>query len=1190
MSLSAATVHDRLQSAARSLRWTNCLRQGLVGGVAAALFFVIFLVLDVAFHLGSFGRWAGFILIIASLLWAIGAAVLAALQPISEAGIARRIESSCANSGNVLISAVQFDRTLPIESPMRAMLFKEMRDPFPHVDWKQVFDLRLLQKLAMAAGVIIALLALWAVIRPAYLANAAARVLMPSRQIDPLTRTHIAEILPGNVQAVRGKPITIRARLEGEIPKVAWIQMREEGSSWQRVTMEHETGSDEFTLAVPVAGQPIEYRLEAGDALSNYFKLGLRPRTAIATKSARIEFPAYMHLPAQVLTSFTSLQNIPAGSKVILSLHFNAPVRALNATSGAQDTIEAKANAPTDWEATFSPTANGKLDLAYTDADTVADSESFTYTVRADEPPKLTIETPPEGKELLMSPENDLRIRFVATDAIGLGTVTLYRSTADSQTAEALQSWKDLAGKTSFTTEVSVPLSKYKKESQVNFCIEAKDQNDVTGPGVAISRPIVVTLKAAEEVQKQAAQNAAQNASDLRALIDLQQTNLQQTLTISQSGGGIPPLAERQEKIQRAAEHLAAALDQISPQTRSDLTALLQAEMPQAVTTLRDASTAETARQAAFLSQATQLETMILMKLKGANAALDHENAQTKIADLIAGLEDLLRRQHDIEHDTSVAARDDFPRLADREDALSEAAVSVRKSFDAGAKDATLGDQDFRDNLATVATQFGTFRIYEDMLTAAERLQAAQGPSAREAEQRVLQNLSKMLDLLNKWRLAAAAKSAEDLKQAAKDLAAKLAKLEDVQKEIVEKSQELARKGDARPEDQATADKIKELKAPMAQAIEQMLTDAHIFPDLKACNELRSELTQIHEDVIQADKEDVANGTLEAKEVAVQKSESLLAQLAKAEALTADMEMYLPAATDTAQWHLENFDKTEMPEVGLPPLPEAFEDLVGDLLDEQQSIADQVQDSSSNQLLSQNKANGWAVKDGPMGSFGAQGKSGNEKPNHNEQSGRSSGGRTGETTGEMVGDVASNLEGDKPDARRTSDPFQQGHVQDNDGINHNAATGGGKAGGLSDQAGMDGNAPLRPAQAPRMEATDALAVEQALLAEKTAKTSASASLLYLKGNRLSDAADLMRQSQQALKDGRMMDFQSLHRRVLESLHEVQGDLHGQSVVAMPVSPSAAPSDNSSVSGDEGQVPARYRDAVADYYRSLVEGK
>jgi len=299
--------------------------------------------------------------------------------------------------------------------------------------------------------------------------------------------------------------------------------------------------------------------------------------------------------------------------------------------------------------------------------------------------------------------------------------------------------------------------------------------------------------------------------------------------------------------------------------------------------------------------------------------------------------------------------------------------------------------------------------------------------------------------------------------------------------------------------------------------------------------------------------------------------------------------MWLPNKNETQKWELENFDKTEIPEIPNLPLPDQFEDVVGKLLDQQQGLADQVQDAASNQAFAQNPANGWEIRDGPMPGFGAQGKSGNERPNKNEQTGRSSGGREGMSDGEMVGDTASNLEGTKPDARRTNDPMQQGQVRDNGGIGSTRATGGGKAGGFSDRNGMDGNAPLRPTNAPRMASNDALAVQQALLAEKTSKTAAQASLLYLKTNGLADVAHLMGESQVALKEGRVQDFKNLHQQIVGRLNHVKGGIDAGNVTTMGGG-DAEQGEKQLLGGDEGQAPAQYKDAVADYYRSLVEDR
>ena len=390
-----------------------------------------------------------------------------------------------------------------------------------------------------------------------------------------------------------------------------------------------------------------------------------------------------------------------------------------------------------------------------------------------------------------------------------------------------------------------------------------------------------------------------------------------------------------------------------------------------------------------------------------------------------------------------------------------------------------------------------------------------------------------------------------------------------------------------RPEDIATAEDMKKGKDLMAEVVEQMLTDAHVFPEMKPSNELRGELTQIYEDVIQADKADAAAGKLTATEVAVQKEDSLLQAIEQAKKVAEDLEMWLPNTNDTTKWLCENFDKTEMPDIPNLPLPDAFEDLVGDLLQEQEGLAQEAQDAASNQALAQAQQ-GWSVADGPMPGFSAQGKSGNTRPNKNEQTGRSSGGREGMSNGEMVGDTASNLEGSTPDVRRTNDPMQQGQIKDDGGIQQARATGGGKAGGFSDRNGMDGNAPLRASNAPRMATSDALAVQQALLAEKTSKTYGQASLLYLRAKGLPEVAQLMEQSQTALKEGRMDDFRNLHQKIVTQLNEVKGGILPGNVVSLTTRDAPRPQDKQLLGGDEGQAPTVYKKAVADYYRALQQ--
>ncbi|MCX6967827.1 MAG: hypothetical protein NTZ46_08640 [Verrucomicrobia bacterium] len=1190
MPLDPQHVHERLREAARRFRWSRCTRYLLSGSALGLALLTALLLADAQFHFGSATRWVAFLLVISPFLAGIALTIRAALPSISEASIARRIETAADGSRNTLISAVQFDRELAPNSGFRTALFQEMNDPFPQVDWSRVFDFELLKRLAIGLGTVVLLMGTFAAIRPLYFVNSAARILLPGRAIAPLTRTQIASLTPGSTRVINGRDLLVSVRLAGQIPKGVWLLSREPGGNWQKVLMDHEIGSPEFTCAWKEVREPFAYRIEAGDALSPVYEIAVRPRTAIVARTASIEPPAYTRLGKETRREFAALQGLLPGSNVSLALTFNAPLQELRCNSG----MTAQKTSDTTWNVSGVVKGNISLRVDYRDTDDITDSETLQIATTPDEPPRIAVTAPPEGKEIFATRDDLLSITYSATDNYGLESVALYRTTDETQEAELIQVWNKIAGKKSFSATLKVPLAKYAKDDRVTLALVAKDQNDVSGPGVTWSRPIIVTLRSQNEVKEQEESAAKKAMNSFEALIKLQATNLERTQaalgTINEPAtkSQLPPLLERQSQIAEMSRALAASTEAIAPEARTNLQALVAKEMPEAILALRAAVTgADATRQTAALAQAIPLEAAILARLQGTLKTAENDAAKGKIQDLISGVEELLRNQRELYRDTNKANGPDAKALAERQDALSEKSVRVRKGLEKAAQDGSIGDQDFRNRLTKVAAMFGEMAIYEQMLSASEQLLNRAFPAAATIQKEVIDNLAKLVELLNQWQLAAAQREADSMKKVAKAMVDKLEKLAQIQREVVEKSKEIARKADMRPEDVATADEMKKGKDLMAEVVEQMLTDAHVFPDMKPSNELRGELTQIYEDVIQADKADAAAGNLTAKEVAVQKEDSLLQAIEQAKKVAEDLEMWLPNKLDTAKFLMENFDKTEMPEIPNLPLPDAFEDLVGDLLQEQEGLAEKAQDAASNQALAMAQQ-GWSVADGPMPGFSAQGKSGNTRPNHNEQMGRSSGGREGMSNGEMVGDTASNLQGDTPETRRSNDPMQQGQVKDDGGIQEARATGGGKAGGFSDRNGMDGNAPLRASNAPRMAASDALAVQQALLAEKTSKTYSQASLLYLRAKGLPGVARLMDQSQAALKEGRMDDFRNLHQKIVTQLNEAKGNILPGDVVSLTTGDTARAQDKQLLGGDEGQAPPAYKKAVADYYRALQE--
>ncbi len=1193
MALSSQTVHQRIQDSERRFRLSRSARFLMGGAAASFLFLVIFLTLDAWVHFGAVGRWAGLCLTVSAL--AAGAVLgwRSWRARISEAAMARRIEMAAGGGGNVLISAVQFDGELAADSPFRAVLFNEMRDPFPQVQWDKVFDSRLLKRVGMILGGVLVVLFAWAVVKPNYFANSAARLFMPASKIAPLTRTKIDTIIPGDDIVVHGREVRLSATLAGEVPKVAWVWYRESGSSWQKALMDRDAGQPVFEFRWKEVRAPIEYYIQAGDAQSETHRITVRPKTAMKSRTAEIEPPAYTGLPRQAVADFTVLQNVVPGSTVAMTLEFNNELAGVKASDDKGDTVSAEKVNDARWKVTAKISTNKTLKLEYRDTANVADSATMQIAVKPDEAPKIAVTEPAEGAELVATKDATLAVKFAATDVFGLGSVAVYQSTNDKEDAKLVQEWTAAKGLKNFETTLHIPLKDFAgDEERVTFRVVAKDQNDVTGPGVTMSRPLVVTLKTADKLEKQVDEAATKLQKGLEALIKLQQANLDATKIGAQKkeAAAFAPLVESQVKISDAAGQLLASAELISPDVRNDLRAMIAKEMKDAVIALRNAGPAPAEPRAKFLNTAITLESAILARLQGAPAAVEEDAKKNQISELISGVEDLLKRERALHKDTAGATEDKAAALGDQQDALADKAAAVRKNVDTDSKNAAIGDEDFRKRLARVALLFGELKVYEDMLSAAEQLGSEKVQPALPIQLRVIGNLAKMVELLNQWQLAEAEKKADDLKKDAEAMQQKLDRLAEIQKEIVEKSKDMARKDQFDKNDIAAQSEITEQKELMKDVLEQMTTDLQAFPDMKPGNEMKGEIVSILEDVQQADKQDVAEGKLKPQDIAVQKEQGILDGIEAAKKIAADIEMWLPNKNEKEKWLLENFDKTEMPEIPNLPLADAFEDIVGDLLDTQKEMEKDIQDAASNQAFAMNPANGWEIRDGPMPGFGAQGKSGNEKPNHNEQMGRSSGGRQGMSDGEMAGDTASNLKGDTPDARRTKDPLQAGQVKDDGGISETRATGGGKAGGFGDRAGMEGNAPLRAVAAPRTPAANAAAVKQALLAEKTAKTVAQASLLYMRSDGLQQVAQLMDENAMALKEGRMKDAQSLHQRIVGRLKELKSGVTSGEVVAFGTQDAARGADKQLLGGSEGEAPAQYRDMVSEYFRTLVEEK
>ncbi len=1174
-----------LDRAGRALKVGRGFTALSVGCVVAGIVLAVWLVVDARVKFGALGRWAGFVAFLLPLLMALVHALRVGLRRMDDAALARRLEEATGRTDNALVNAVQLDRSLDGSSSWRAVLLGELSGLWGGISWKRVYDWRLLRRWSAGVGVLVFFGGLLFFLKPDEFRSRVGRVLMPAREIAPITKTRVLDVAPGDRVVARGSQLTMRVTLAGEAPKEVWMVVSNNDGRIDR----HAVAREGETMVWSVERKWSDsgtYGFEAGDAKSFERRIEVRVPAKVVARDLVFTPPAYTKLKPVHVAEGVSWPAIPQGSDAMIGWTFDRGLKELSVDH--DDVKVVSAGKPELWKLSGRLMDSRPWNLRWMDVDGLSDQSRIDFNVRADESPRIRLIDPTGEEEVLLTRDAWLRLNFEATDDYGLAQVEVFRGTTEKPDGRVIQSWKPDAPVLKQTADIQLSRWVGKEENEAWFCVAALDGNNVTGPGRTLSRMLVVRIVSPEELRRATEQRQGEVLGGLDDLLRLQQKNLDATRSLPRGddAADVASVAERQLRIEEEAKRLVAATPAGSAAWRDVLGALAAKEIPQAVLALREAVSAKGSKRKESLAKGEALEVAILARLKNLPADLNDETAGAAVRDLIGRVEALFNREKALHDRVLKAVKGEGASISADQDALADESRVVRQALSDGSNNASLGDAAFRKVLVKAADLMGGAKIYEQMILAAGKIEGESFSEASGICKQVLVDLAKVLELLNTSQRSEAGEKAESMKEAAADIREKLDALVEQQRAVVEKSKELASKDDFSPEDVAMAKELAAEKAAIEKLIEQMLKDAHAFPDLKPMNELREELTKIYEDVIQQDTAQALAGELKPSEIAVQKEESLLEAMEKAAETAADMEMWLPDKNETTKWLMENFDLTEMPEITNLPLPDAFTDLVGDLLQKQEGLEEQVQDAASNNAFAVNPANGWEVADGPMPGFNAQGKSGNTPPNKNEQTGRSSGGREGMSSGEMVNQRADKLEGSSIDARRTNDPLQKGQVQDDGPPSDAKATGGGKAGGASQRAGMTGEAPLRSVNAPDQILNNALAAEQALLAQETAKSYATARLFYLRTGTMPEVVRLMDESREALAAGRMADYQALHRRIVAGLREIGEGSGAGDVKVFGGEKSRVVGEKRLPGGADVAVPAGFQQPVDDYFRSL----
>ncbi len=385
--------------------------------------------------------------------------------------------------------------------------------------------------------------------------------------------------------------------------------------------------------------------------------------------------------------------------------------------------------------------------------------------------------------------------------------------------------------------------------------------------------------------------------------------------------------------------------------------------------------------------------------------------------------------------------------------------------------------------------------------------------------------------------------------------------------------------------DEDLLEEIVELKANMAQAMLKVATDLQALPELDAVNELVTDVFQTYEEM----KQQEGSGTNAVVEVGLQKEDFLLEAMIETGQKADEMETWLFSTSDNVKRNMETIDKEEMlDKVGQVTMPEELQDIIGDLLESEQEQQDNADDSVTNQGMA-NIDFGWGISEGETVDYSAAGKSGNDRPDHKDQDGRSQVGRQGMSDGESMARSGKINEGDDNlDRRRTQDSSQSGDVEE-EGHSDAVATGGGKNSGYSQERGMEGGegATRRDTKA----AADSAESTRAQLTRNAEAVYAQAQLNNLRTYDLKKYIQFSKQIDLLQKQNASPALiAEYHKKAMQALSSTYTALENGLSSADMGATSTMERGNDAVAASPDEAPAEYREMVSDYFKALGEMK
>ena len=418
----------------RSYKRACCALCGLTVIAALLSLLAAFVVLDYFFHLPQAACWTVFFIGVAAIIVGTVLIIRFVTKRISDASMAVRVENTVPGIRNRLINAVQLGSDAPEGSVMAARLLHELPFDSTRISLSRIVPARKLRNTALWATLALGLLAFIAGMAPQAAQRSVSRALLPMRAVAPYAKTHIDEVLPGNVSIESGTSVRISALVSGAIPNTANARLVTSGGKERQISLTKTSDTDGRGNAVRFSADTVEiyeaqrYRVQAGDTRSEWFAVSLKSAPKLLAWEAAVTPPSSIGRKAYKLTHEATETAVPAGALVSFSGTCDLPLKQASVSQG--ETLLAR-NVPAPQEnkkvftLRFRVRNGGAIQLSLKAANGLDAFKRLPFSVILDKPPSIAIRN--AQREHRTTRRAEIALLFTATDDRGIQRVTLER-------------------------------------------------------------------------------------------------------------------------------------------------------------------------------------------------------------------------------------------------------------------------------------------------------------------------------------------------------------------------------------------------------------------------------------------------------------------------------------------------------------------------------------------------------------------------------------------------------------------------------------------------------------------------------------------------------------------------------------------------------------------------------------------